>query len=351
MMNAAVLTAYSQIEWMDVPDPQISASEVLVKVSCAGICGTDQHIFQGEFHARTSLPLIMGHEFAGSIVQVGAAVSGFEVGDRVAVDPIYWCGQCPACEHEHYPACSSLKLLGVDTHGGFGQYVAAQEFMLYKLGPAVSDRHAALIEVLSIGFHACRRAGLQPGDSLAVFGAGRIGQCMLQAARTMTDNRIYMVDILPTRLALAERTYDDVVTINALEQDPVAIVQELTQGRGVDVAIEAVGHAHPIEGRPHPVAQCVKAIRGAGTVCVLGLSDDPVPLIMKELIWKEARLVTSRVTHGEFQQTIDHLAAGDLHPEALISCEMPASQAAEAFARLAARPEDYLKILLTMPQK
>jgi threonine dehydrogenase-like Zn-dependent dehydrogenase len=348
-MKAAVLTAYGQVDWLDMPDPRISDSEVLVKVDCAGICGTDQHIFQGEFHPRTPLPLIMGHEFAGTIVQVGKDVSGFEAGDRVAVDPIYWCGQCPACEHEHYPACSSLKLLGVDTHGGFAQYVAAQEFMLYKLSPAISDRHAALIEVLSIGFHACARAGLQAGDSLAVFGAGRIGQCILQAARTITDNTIYMVDILASRLALAEKTYENLVTVNALEQDPIAILQELTQGRGVDVAIEAVGHAHPIEGRPHPVAQCVKAIRGAGTVCVLGLSDDPVPLIMKELIWKEARLVTSRVTHGEFQRTINHLDAGDLRPDALISCEMPASQAAEAFERLAEHPQDYLKILLTMP--
>jgi threonine dehydrogenase-like Zn-dependent dehydrogenase len=348
MMKAAVLTAYGRIEWMDVPDPAISASEVLVKVSCAGICGTDQHIFQGEFHPRTSLPLIMGHEFAGRIVQVGKAVSGYKVGDRVAVDPIYWCGQCPACEHQHYPACSSLKLLGVDAHGGFGQYVAVQQFMLYKLSPSIPDRHAALIEVLSIGFHACQRAGLQPGDSLAVFGAGRIGQCILQAARTITDNTIYLVDILPTRLALAEKTYDNLVTINALEQDPVVVVQEQTQGRGVDVAIEAVGHAHSIEGRGHPVAQCVKVIRGAGTVCVLGLSDDPVPLVMKELIWKEARLVTSRVTHGEFKQTIEHLDAGNLHPDALISCEMPAGQASEAFERLAKHPQDYLKILLTM---
>jgi len=348
-MKAAVLTAYGQVEWLDMPDPRISDSEVLVKVDCAGICGTDQHIFKGEFHPRTPLPLIMGHEFAGTIVQLGNAVSGFAVGDRVAVDPIYWCGQCPACEHQHYPACSSLKLLGVDAHGGFGQYVATQAFMLYKLSPAIPDRHAALIEVLSIGFHACARAGLQAGDSLAVFGAGRIGQCILQAARTITDKTIYMVDILPSRLALADKAYENLVTINALEQDPAAILEELTGGRGVDVAVEAVGHAHAIEGRPHPVAQCVKAIRGAGTVCVLGLSDDPVPLIMKELIWKEARLVTSRVTHGEFQQTIDHLDAGNLKPEVLISAEMPASQASKAFERLAAHPQDYLKIILTIP--
>lgn len=348
-MKAAVLTAYGQVNWQDVPDPAISASQVLVKIGYASICGTDQHIFKGEFHPRTPVPLIMGHEFSGTLVEVGEAVSGFAPGDRVAVDPIYWCGQCAACEHEHYPACSSLKLLGVDSHGGFGQYVAAEQFMLYKLGPEISERHAALIEVLSIGFHACGRAGLQSGDNLAVFGAGRIGQCVLQAARTITNNTIFMVDILPSRLALAEQTYDNVVTVNALEQDPIVKLQELTQGRGVDVAIEAVGHAHPIEGQPHPVAQCVKAIRGAGTVCVLGLSDDPVPLVMKELIWKEAKLVTSRVTHGEFQQTIRHLAAGDLHPEALISGELPAQQAAEAFERLREHPQDYLKILLSMP--
>jgi threonine dehydrogenase-like Zn-dependent dehydrogenase len=349
-MKAAVLIEYRRVEWREVETPRIGDGEALVKVSYAGICGSDQHIFNGEFHPRTSTPLIMGHEFGGTVVELGKEVLGFRAGDRVVVDPIYWCGRCAACELHHYPACTTLKLVGVDSDGGFSQYVAVKDFMLHKIDRTISDRHAAMIELLSIGFHACKRAGVAKGDRLAIFGAGRVGQCVLQAARTITDNTIFMVDILAKRLELARRSCDNVIAINALEDDPAAVIGELTKGRGVDVAIEAVGHAHPVEKQAHPVCLCVDAIRAAGTVCVLGLSDHPVPLIMKKLIWKEARLIASRVTHGEFKDAIVHLSKGHLKPDALISCEMPASQAQQAFALLESRPQDYLKILLAIDE-
>ena len=345
-MKASVLTEYGRLQWMECDTPGLSPNGVLINVSCAGICGSDMHVFKGEFHPRTPLPLIMGHEFAGTIVDIGSEVSGFDIGDRVTVDPIFWCGHCPACERQHYPACSSLKLLGIDSNGGFGQYVAAPEFMLYKLDDRIPDQHAALIEMLSIGFHACQRAGVQPGDTLAIFGAGRIGQSILQAARTITDNTITLVDIVPNRLQVASDIYDNVVPVNALEHDPARAIAEATNGRGVDVALEAVGHPHPIEGRRHPVAECVDVVRGAGTVCVLGLGDTPVSLLMKDLIWKEVTVVASRVTHGEFAKTIEHMSRGDLHPEALITREMPACDAQQAFELLLENPKDDLKILL-----
>jgi len=345
-MKAAVLTKYRTVEWQEVKDPEINDSQVLVKVSYVGICGSDQHVFNGEFHPRTHLPLIQGHEFAGTIVQAGKNVSGFSIGDRVVVDPIYWCGKCAACELKHYPACSSLKLLGIDSDGGFGELVAVSDFMLYRIDRNISDRHAAMVEVLAIGFHACSRAGLKAGDTAVIFGAGKVGQCILQAARTITDNTIFMVDILPNRLELAERIYDDIVTVNAEKEKPADVIQARTRGRGVDVAFEAVGHAHPVADLNHPVRQCVQCVRGAGTICVLGLADEPVPLVMKEMIFKEARLITSRVTHGEFGRAIEQLSKGRLKPEALISCEMSGGETQRAFELLEKRPQDYLKILL-----
>ncbi len=185
-MKAAVLTEYKKIQWQDVPEPEIGDSDVLIKISYASICGTDQHIFNGEFHPRTKLPLIPGHEFVGEIADTGKNVSGFNVGDRVAVDPIIWCGKCPACEIGHYPACTSLKLLGIDMDGGFAEYVASKDSMLYKIDPAISDRDAALVEPYAIGFHASKRAGVQDGDTIAFYGAGKIGQPIMQAARTIT---------------------------------------------------------------------------------------------------------------------------------------------------------------------
>ncbi len=132
-MKAAVLTEYGKITWMETEMPEIKETEVLVKVSYAGICGTDQHIFSGEFHPRTHVPFIPGHEFAGTIVETGQAVHNYKAGDRVTVDPIIWCGKCPACLIGHYPACTSLKLIGVDMNGGFGLYVFLVWVMILSL--------------------------------------------------------------------------------------------------------------------------------------------------------------------------------------------------------------------------
>lgn len=345
-MKAAVLTEYRKIEWKEVPTPEVNESGVLVRVTYASICGSDQHVFNGEFHPRSKLPLIQGHEFVGVVERVGGAVTKFKPGDRVAVDPIYWCGKCPACERGHYPACTTLKLVGIDSDGGFAEFAAVPEFMLYAIDPRISDRDAALIEPYSIGFHASKRAGVQPEDSLAMFGAGKIGQSIIQAAKTITSNTVFAVDVLPERLAILTRAYPDVIAINATEADPVEVIKEKTVGRGVDIAFEAVGEAKEIEGRVTPVRQAVRSIRGGGRVCVLSLGDNEVSLVFKELIWKEGTIVTSRVSHGEFKDAIEHLAKGVLRPDAMITAELPMRRAQDAYEMLEKQPRKYLKVLL-----
>ncbi|MGK7393638.1 MAG: zinc-dependent alcohol dehydrogenase [Candidatus Cyclobacteriaceae bacterium M3_2C_046] len=345
-MYAAVTTEYNKIKWQQVKTPVISDNEVLVKVGAASICGSDEHIFKGDFHPRTSVPLVQGHEFMGVIAEKGKQVSGLTIGDRVVVDPIIWCGRCPACKIGHYPACTSLKLVGVDRDGGFGQYVNVAAHMVFKLPDDVSDHHAALVELYGVAFHSCQRSGLKKGDSALIYGTGKVGHCVYQAARTITDNTIFLVDISEERLQVAQQNYHNIVTINARQDDPVQVIKQHTDGAGVDVAFEVVGHAHPVPDRVHPVRACIQSIRGAGVVCVLGLADDPAPLNMKELIWKEARIIASRVSHGEMKQAIEHLSQGTLKPEAVISQVMPASEASLAFEQLNQYPDNHLKIIL-----
>jgi threonine dehydrogenase-like Zn-dependent dehydrogenase len=345
-MNAAVLEEYRRFNWKQVRQPEVADNEVLVKVAYAGICGSDQHIFKGEFHPRTSIPFIPGHEFAGTIIATGPNIEKFHVGDHVAVDPIIWCGKCPACLRQHYPACSSLKLLGVDVNGGFGEYINVPEHMLYKVEKSIPIHHAALVEVLSIGFHACRRANVQKDDTVVIWGAGKVGQSILQAVRTKTTNTVIMVDILDKRLNLAKSHYSDIFIINATRENPVERVKEITGGKGVDVAVEAVGHHVEIEGRVNPVRGCIQSIRGAGTVCVLGLGDEPLPLLMKELIWKEAKIIASRVSHGEFAEAIENLEKGTLKPDALVTDVLNPAQIQDGFMMLENEPESHLKILL-----
>ncbi len=345
-MKAAVLEKYRKFSWQEVPRPTVGESDVLVQVTYAGICGSDMHIYNGDFQPRTRIPMIPGHEFTGIVADIGPTVGTVRRGEKVAVDPIIWCGKCVPCQIGRYPACTKLKLIGVDVNGGFAEYVSVKERMLYKLPENITFRHAALIEVYSIGFHAIKRAGLQENDTVAIWGTGRIGHSLLQAARTRTNNTIFCIDIVESRLQMAKMAYPDIITINATQKDPVACIQEETTGRGVDVAFEAVGHARDIPERPNPVRGCIQCIRGAGMVCVLGLGEIPAPILLKELIWKEASIVASRVNQGEFSEVIQHLAAGNLKPEAFISREVSGSETQIAFDLLEKEPEKYLKILI-----
>lgn len=347
-MKAAILKKYNEISVGEKQDPSMAENEVLVKVQYASICGSDQHLYKGDFHPRTKLPFTPGHEFAGTVEQVGGTVEGFEPGEKVAVDPIIWCGECDACKHEHYPACIKLKLLGIDQDGGFAQYLSVPPSMLYKVPESVSHQHAALVEVYSIGFHSCNRAGVKDGDSVAIFGGGKVGQCVMQAARTKTKAKMFVVDIIEGRLDIIRKSYPDVRTINAKVEDPVEVIKNETNGQGVDVAFEVVGHHVEIPGQVNPVRGCVQSIRGGGVVCVLGLGDDPIPIVYKELIWKEAQIIASRVSHGEFAEAIEQLEKGNLKPDALISTVFPIDKIQEAFNLLDEHPDKYLKIMLQL---
>jgi len=145
---------------------------------------------------------------------------------------------------------------------------------------------------------------------------------------------------------MAKRAYGDIHTINAVKENAVERIKEITGGEGVDIAFEAVGHTKDLPGVVNPVRGCIQAIRGGGTVCVLGLSSEPSPLVMKELIWKEGIIMTSRVSHGEFAETIDNMNRGTLKPDAIVTGIMHPSETQKAFEMLEKEPDKHLKILL-----
>lgn len=345
-MKAAVIREYGKIVMEDAKKPQLTDNNVLVRVKYASICGSDQHIFKGEFHPRTKLPLIPGHEFAGVVEETGRSVTTLFPGDKVTVDPIIWCGKCAACLAGHYPACTSLRIVGVDLDGGFAEYVSVPAGMVYKIPDHIADEYAALIEVLSIGFHASARAGLGKNDDILIAGTGKVGQSILHAAKTITSGKIFMTDIIEERLKIARSAFPDIHTINIATTDPVKYIADITGGRGVDIAFEAVGHYAEVPGRLNPVRTCINSIIGAGKVCVLGLSDHPSGILMKELIWKEAMIIASRVSHGEFARAIEALDNGTLNPEKLITGILNLEDAQKGFESLENDPASHLKILL-----
>jgi L-gulonate 5-dehydrogenase len=345
-MKAAVLYADRDIRFGDAPQPAIAPDEVLVETGCAGICGTDLHIYRGEFHERVPFPAIQGHEFGGHIVDIGSNVRGWRRGDRVAGDPILSCHSCPACLAGQINCCQSLKLLGVDLNGGFGQFVAVPQHRLFALPESVPMAYAPMVEMYGLGCHVLRRGMVQPGETVAILGAGKLGLSVLDVlCHSANPSTTFISDVQPFRLTTAKRLGAD-HAIDLTAEDPVSRVLDVTQGRGVDVVIEAVGHYHEVPGREPPLQQAVRMIRNGGRIVTAGLGEQSTPVHFKTLVIKEAQLIASRVTLGEFPQAIRLMAKGLLHPDLLVTHQLPLADATAAFAQVDREDPATIKVVM-----
>ncbi len=345
-MKAGILYNAKDIRVGEAPIPQIGSKEVLIESKAAGICGTDLHIYLGEFEGRVSYPAIQGHEFGGVIIEVGAEVSGYKVGDRVVVDPVISCHSCPACQTGHINACRSLTLLGIDLDGGYGQYVAAPASHLFPLPDSIPMNHAPMVEMYGLGHHILQRGQVQPGETVALLGAGKLGLSILDVlCHSVSPGVTIVTDLQPFRLETAQKLGAD-VALNLNEIDPVERVLELTDGVGVDCVIEAVGHYHLPEGQEAPLAQAVKMIRSGGRVVTTGLGEQLSAVHFKTLVLKEAKIIASRVTRGEFPRAIQMMSRGLLHPDLLITDVQPLDDITAAFAQVDREDPETIKVVL-----
>lgn len=349
-MKAGVLYGDRQIRVGNVPDPGMGPTDVLVRSAYAGLCGTDLHIFRGEFRARVSYPAVQGHEFGGIVEEVGRDVKGIRRGDSVAVDPIISCHACPACLSGRINACRTLKLLGVDMPGGFAEYVAAPASHVYPLPDNVPLGHVSMVEVYGLGQHILNRGQVQPGETVVILGAGKLGLAVLDVlCHSASPGSAIIVDVHPSRLAIARKLGAEHV-LDATATDPVERVMELTGGEGADCVIECVGHWHPVPGQEPPVAQAVRMVRTAGRIVTAGLGEAPSPVHFKTLVIKEAQIIASRVTLGEFPRALRLLGRGLLHPRLLITDQIPMRDVGKAFARLDAEDPETIKMVLDVQE-
>jgi len=348
-MLAAVLYDDCKVEMREVPDPQPGPGQVLLAPQYASICGTDQHVFQGEFKGRVEYPAILGHEFSALVEAVGEEVEEFAPGDRVTVDPIVPCMRCVACINGRLSACRRLQLLGIDLPGGFAQRVVAPAHSCFRVPEDVTLHDAALTELFSLGIHACRRAQIEPGDVVVILGAGKLGLSILSIARLTAADTIIVTDRVPGRLKVAGDLGADVV-LDVTQVDPLAEVLKVTGGEGADRVIEAVGHATPGVAGKQPMTEAAEMVRSAGRVVVLGQGPDEAPVFWRSFVWKEAEIVASRVTLGEFPRTLRMLGRGRLHPELIVTHELPLGEVAEAFELMLDPEAGAIKVLLKIPQ-
>ena len=261
-MKAAVLVAPMQFELRDVPVPECGATDVLIKVERCGICGTDLHIYHGNY-SSDRLPLIPGHEFSGTIAEFGSAVKGLSVGQAVTADINLGCRSCFYCRKNEILNCTQMVQLGIHVNGGMAEYVRVPAYAVVPLPAAMPVEEGAMVEPLSCIVRAFRKGHLRLGESVLVIGAGPIGQMHMQLAVRAGAAPVIVVEPNVQRAQLAKELGADLVVTDPSQLE--ATVRAATDGRGVDVAIESVGSTGLYE-------QAFTLIRPGGRVIAFGLA-------------------------------------------------------------------------------
>jgi L-iditol 2-dehydrogenase len=326
----------------DVPVPDVQDSDVLVRVRACGICGSDVHGYDGSSGRRIP-PLVMGHEAAGSVERVGARVRQFKRGDRVTFDSTVYCGACEFCRRGEVNLCDSRMVLGVSCgdyrrHGAFAEYVAVPERIVYKLPDNLPFEHAAVIEALSVATHAVRRKIPNEDDAVLVIGCGMIGLLVVQVLRARGIRRVIAVDVDARRRAMAAASGAS-WTLDGNDRDLIPSIRSLTNGRGADLALEAVG-------RTETVQAAMRGVRKGGTVTVIGNLAPRVELPLQELVTRELSLLGSCSSSGEYPECIELMARGAVDVSPLISATAPLEEGPSWFARLHRGAEPLMKVIL-----
>ncbi len=341
-MKALVLTAYHRLELLQVPEPVLGPEEVLVRVACCGICGSDVHGLDGSTGRRRP-PVIMGHEAAGVIAQVGSAVEGWSVGQPVTFDSTIWCGRCPMCRKGLWNLCARRRVLGVSCEeyrqdGALAEYVAVPQHILYRLPEGVSFEQAALVEPLAVAMHAVNQLPIQLGDTAVVIGAGMVGLLTVQVLRQAGCSRIWAVDLDEARLELACQLGAQ-EGFRADQQDVATEIRHRTNGWGADLVLEVVGV-------PQTLGLAVEIVRKGGAIGLVGNVSPEVPLALQRVVTRQVRLQGICASCGEYPACLEMIAQRRIRVEPLISAVAPLEEGPEWFARLYRRDPGLLKVLL-----
>ncbi|WP_062064958.1 zinc-dependent alcohol dehydrogenase [Cellvibrio sp. OA-2007] len=306
-----------------------AADEVRLQVGFVGICGTDMHIYHGVMDQRVAPPQIIGHEMSGTIVEMGANVKGFAIGDRVVVRPLDYCGECPACTAGHSHVCHKLKFMGIDSPGAFQNSWTVKARTLHKLPENIDLKQGALIEPLSVAVHDISRARLKAGEKAVVIGGGPIGQLVALVAKSV-GAEVMISEVNQVRNEFAQK--NGIKTVNPLEQDLDAAVKEWTNGKGADVVFEVSGVKAAIEAMTK-----IASVRGR--ICMVAIHSQKPEVDLFQFFWKELELVGARVYEAaDFDMAIELVASGKVKLEPFISSVSSLNNIGSAFASMDNNP-------------
>jgi 2-desacetyl-2-hydroxyethyl bacteriochlorophyllide A dehydrogenase len=343
-MRAVTFQSPANVAVEDRPEPELVArDDAIVAIEASGICGSDLHIYHGRVHVEPGFTI--GHEFVGTVLAAGEGVTRASVGDRVLGTFHSACGTCFFCLRGAYHKCDHARTFG---HGaGLGSLPGTQaeqalvpnaNMTLRRVPPGMAGETALFAgDVMGTGYHAVHESGVRPGDSAAVLGLGPVGLCAVQVALAAGAAPVIAVDTVPARLEIAARF--GAIPVHLTEESPRDVVKAHTEGRGVDTAIDAVGH-------PDALDLAIRLVRKAGTVNAIGVYAERAQVHMG-LVWLKAITLKAGPANviAHVDRVLGMLAAGTLDPGPLVTHHLPLDDASEAYAIYDRR--EALKIVLT----
>lgn len=343
-MRAVTFQSAGVVSVEDRPEPELlDVGDAIVRIEATGVCGSDLHIYHGRVQIEAGFTI--GHEYVGTVVAAGDGVERVAVGDRVLGCFQTACGRCWFCRRELFHRCQNSRTFGHGATLGSLQGTQADmalipnaDLVLRKVPEGMSSDIALFAgDVMGTGFHAVHDSGMRPGDVVAVLGLGPVGLCAAQVARAAGAAKVLAIDTVPERLEVARAL--GAQPVHLTEEDPKAIVREATEGRGADVAIDAVGD-------PRALEMAIRLTRNCGSVQCIGVYAERAEVHMG-LLWLKA--ITLRGGHANVLAHVDPvlamMSAGLLDPSPLVTHHMPLEQAPEAYAVYDRR--EALKIILT----
>ena len=337
-MKAVQIVKPEQLEIIELEKPEIdNKNNVLIKMTAAGICGSDVGIYHGT-NAAATYPRIIGHEMVGTVEEIGDNVQNLKPGDRVIVNQVTSCGQCYPCKKGRGNVCDHLAVRGVHIDGGYREYIAVPESDCYLLPDSLSDQDAVMIEPTTIAIQACTRAELEKDDMLLLYGAGALGSSILKIAHQLCDH-IIVADVVNEKLEEAKKAGAK-YTINVLEEDFLAKVLEYTHGRGATVSIDAACVKNSL-------LLLLQATGNAGRVITMGFSTSATEVNQFLITSKELDVRGSRLQNEMFGKAIEMIHEGKLNLTGSVSHTFPLTKAQEAFDFIDSKDSSIRKIVLT----
>lgn len=342
IMKALVLTEYKNLELQEFPEPELKPGEVVIQVESVGICGSDIHGYDGSTGRRIP-PLVMGHEAAGEVIELGPGVTTLQVGQRVALDSTVWCGQCEPCRTGRLNLCDNRQVLGVSCgdyrrHGAFAERVAVPAHIAYPIPDGVTTDQAALAEAVSVALHAVLRSPPGPGGSALVVGAGMIGLLVIQCLKASGCERILAVDLDDHRLNLA-RQFGASHAWKPDEEQLEAKLAEATDGRGPC-------HVYEVVGAQPTVEFAIQSVQKGGHVVLVGNVSPRVEIPLQRVVAGELTLHGSCASAGEYDQALTWMSDGRIDVEPIISARCPLDEAGSWIEKLYQGVPNMMKVVV-----